>query len=843
MSNPFVGIRSAWLEFRNFRASGWLMFTICAVALIPFIYAGLFLLAFLDPYGSLVNVPAAVVNLDEGAVIDDEDRNLGQELCDQLVENNEDRTEGQATGFNWQFVGQDDADEGLRSAKYYMELVIPENFSQTIADADSDNPQQAELNAYFNPSTNLIAQTVGSSMVTKIKAELDSKISNEYFDTIFVSLSEASDELLDAVDGSKELADGLGDAQDGADSLSDGLDQLHDGSATLTEGLADAKKGANSLSEGGKSISDGADQLYSGLVSAQQGSQTITDNLGTLSDGADSVSSGVQQVGAALAQLAAAVNAPSSSETGPTELGAAIQKVASDLQNKDLSAAVADSAKVKAAAPQIGNDLSSYVGELASAAVTYQKDGAAAQSAAANAKSVGAEASTAAGNLQSSIAKVQGGDISAGSVTGLAKNAGAFLVAFQNYNSAMTKVTDSLTTLQSSAAAYNTAAGKCTGYLTGVSNTSEYASSTMSKELVAAINQLNIAVNVGTDTTPSLASGAKSVASGASQLETGSQNLTDGLTTAVGGTSALSKGGETLANGAKKLSAGISTAADGSKKITYNLATAADGASDLAEGLTDAVDGAGELHDGLVDGQKELADNSKNGTAKADMMAEPIKTNGENGTGESITTVQNYGTGFAPYFIALGMWVGCLMITFTMRTMNNRLLMSRASSVSAVLSSYIPMLGIAFIQVIILLAFIQFGLGFSVNFPLEYYLFGFLVAACFAAIAQFFRASMGSAGLVVLVVLLMLQLCTAAGTFPIEAELPIFNWLNPFLPMTYVVQGFRMAMCGLSTDLMLHSAIALALFTAGFLFLSTVYARYRRRVTMNVLYPKIQLAH
>ena len=92
MRNPFVGMRSALLEFKNFRASGWLMFSICTVALIPLIYAGLFLLAFLDPYGSLANVPAAVVNLDEGAVIDDEQRNVGQELCDELVQNNEDAT-------------------------------------------------------------------------------------------------------------------------------------------------------------------------------------------------------------------------------------------------------------------------------------------------------------------------------------------------------------------------------------------------------------------------------------------------------------------------------------------------------------------------------------------------------------------------------------------------------------------------------------------------------------------------------------------------------------------------------------------------------------------------------
>ncbi len=841
MSNPFVGMRSALLEFKNFRASGWLMFTICAVALIPLIYAGLFLLAFLDPYGNLVNVPAAVVNLDEGAEIDGEQRNIGQELCDELVENNEDRQEGQATGYNWKFVSQEEADNGLRDATYYMELIIPANFSQTIADAGSDNPQQAELNAYFNPSTNLIAQTVGSSMVTKIKAELEEKISNEYFDTIFVSLSDASSDLLDAVDGTKELKDGLKDAKDGSEELEDGLNQLHDGSSTLTEGLDTAASGSDTLADGSETLSDGASDLYKGLVSAKDGSQTITDSLGTLSDGAGTVSSGVKQVGDALAQLAAAIGADSSSETGSTELAGAIKKVAADLQNKDLTSAVSDSKKVQAAAPAIGDDLCTYVGELASAAVTYQSDGAAAQSAAADAKSVGAEASKAASALQESVAKVSQGDIS--DVAGLAKNAGAFLVAFQSYNEAMTKVTDSLSTLQTSAAAYNTAAGKCTGYLTGVNNTSEYATSTISTQLKSAINQLNVAVNLGSGSTPSLVSGAQSVADGASKLESGSKSLTKGLKSAVSGSKQLSDGGETLANGATKLSEGIYTAADGSKKITVNLATAADGASSLADGMDDAVDGTQELYDGLKDGQEEMADSSSNGDAKADMMSAPIKTNGDNGTGESITTVSNYGTGFAPYFIALGMWVGCLMITFTLRTMNNRLLMSRASSVSAVLSSYVPMLAIAWIQILILLFVIQHGLKFSVNFPVEYYLFGLLVAACFAAIAQFFRASLGSAGLVVLVVLLMLQLCTAAGTFPIEAELPIFNYLNPFLPMTYVVQGFRMAMCGLSSDLMIHSACVIALFTVAFLFLSTLLARHRRRVTMNQMYPKIQLAH
>ena len=237
-----------------------------------------------------------------------------------------------------------------------------------------------------------------------------------------------------------------------------------------------------------------------------------------------------------------------------------------------------------------------------------------------------------------------------------------------------------------------------------------------------------------------------------------------------------------------------------------------------------------------------MAENVENSEAKSDVISNPVKANGESEKGESITTVKNYGTGFAPYFIGLGMWVGCLMISFVLRSLNNRILMTRSYSVAAVFSSYLPMLLIAVVQIVILLAVIQFGLGFNVNFPVQYYLFGLLTAACFVAIIQFFRAAFGTAGMVIIVVLLMLQLCTAAGTFPIQAEIEIFNVLNPYLPMTYVVRGFRMAMCGLSVDYLVQPAIVLGIFTVGFLALTTLVAQLNRRVKMNTMYPKIKMA-
>ena len=57
MRSPFTGLRFARLELDNYRAGTMIKLALCAIALIPLIYAGLFLLAFLDPYGSLYKVP------------------------------------------------------------------------------------------------------------------------------------------------------------------------------------------------------------------------------------------------------------------------------------------------------------------------------------------------------------------------------------------------------------------------------------------------------------------------------------------------------------------------------------------------------------------------------------------------------------------------------------------------------------------------------------------------------------------------------------------------------------------------------------------------------------------
>lgn len=807
MRSPFTGLRFARMELDNFRASTMTKIAIAAVSLIPLIYAGLFLLAFLDPYGNLVNVPAAVVNEDAGAIIDGEKRNVGQELCDRLVENNEDRVEGTASGYDWHFVSREDAGQGLADGKYYMELIVPEDFSENVASAATDDPRHAQLEVYFNPSTNLIAQTVGSSMVTSIKAQLNSTIDEEYFDNIFVQISDASQQLQRAVEGTDELDEGLGKLEDGSQELGSGLVRARDGSQQVTDGAAAVEKGAGALDAGVGTLGDNVDALKAGIDKAQQDSA----DLATVITG----------VGNALTAF---------SQTNDTSY---------------LQTASALAGKAKAANPTIGTDLESYVNELTNALGSYSRASAAATSAAEemaakkdimDSRQAALEEPTqdlqeAAGSLQTDLGGLGEAlqklneDYTGGNTSGLVGDAMALakagqavvgsstsgsgpetLAALSQFQTALQAYQDAADEYQKAAQSYQDAAtkmanagadaseakGMVTGYLMGVKNTSAVASESTGT-VASAIDLLSAAVN------GDLTSGADKLYAGAQQLEKGSSTL------------------------------------------TLSLGDAVSGAGQISDGLASASAGVDELHDGIAEGQQQMEESAANSDAKAEMMASPVTANGENGTGESITQVKNYGTGFAPYFISLGMWVGALMVSMIMHCLNNRILMSSASSVSAVVASYIPMALVGALQAVLLLLFIQFGLKMTVAYPLQFYLFGILTALAFMAIIQFFRAALGTVGTVVIIILLMVQLCTAAGTFPIESELPIFNVLNPFLPMTYTVHGFRMAMTGLSAGYMVKDVAVLLLFMVAFLMLTILWARHRRRVVITQLYRPLRL--
>lgn len=108
-------------ELGYFKDHKLLIVVILAIALIPTIYAVTFLSSMWDPYGRTDQLPIAVVNDDHSASMSGKTLHVGDDLTKQLKDSN---------GFDFQFVSDHQAQQGLDSGKYYAIYKIPANFSK-----------------------------------------------------------------------------------------------------------------------------------------------------------------------------------------------------------------------------------------------------------------------------------------------------------------------------------------------------------------------------------------------------------------------------------------------------------------------------------------------------------------------------------------------------------------------------------------------------------------------------------------------------------------------------------------------------------------------------------------
>jgi len=247
--------------------------------LVPLIYAGFFLAGYWNPYGHLENLPVAVVNEDEGAMMDVDRIEAGNDFVKELKENKE---------LEFHFISEKKADQGLKDGDYYIVLTIPKDFSKNISTLMDDNPIPAKLISKTNPGSNFVASQISSTAVEKINAKISNSITKTYADGVFTKFSDLATGLETAGDGANELHQGISDAKNGMAALSDGVSQLGQGMGQLTEG-------SNKLLSGEQALSSGAVDLEKGAHSLSEGMGQLSDGLGTLKTGGEQVAAGVKQ--------------------------------------------------------------------------------------------------------------------------------------------------------------------------------------------------------------------------------------------------------------------------------------------------------------------------------------------------------------------------------------------------------------------------------------------------------------------------------------------------------------------------------------------------------------------
>ncbi len=314
-------------------------------------------------------------------------------------------------------------------------------------------------------------------------------------------------------------------------------------------------------------------------------------------------------------------------------------------------------------------------------------------------------------------------------------------------------------------------------------------------------------------------------------------NLSEDLDDAVKKINELNTGAGKVADGAEKLHKGIGTAKTGAKDLDKGVGKLRTGADDLNGGLFKLVDGSAKLAGGLHDGAGKIPDYDEHERdARTGVMADPVRL-----ASESLHQAPNYGTGFAPYFIPLSLWVGAMVAYMLIPPMNRRALAAGASAWRIALAGWLPVVALGVLQTAALMAVLHWAVGLEMVRAAGTVGFLCLVTACFAAIVQWLNARFGAAGRILVLALLMLQLTSAGGTYPVQTSPGFFNALHPFLPMSYVVEALRRLITGGGTAPVWQACAVLAAFTAAALALTALSARRRQVWTLDRLHPELTL--
>jgi putative membrane protein len=368
------------------------------------------------------------------------------------------------------------------------------------------------------------------------------------------------------------------------------------------------------------------------------------------------------------------------------------------------------------------------------------------------------------------------------------------------------------------------------GLTTGAEQLADPATLIKAKQLTAGADKLAAALTTMSTASSDSSTGIPALQSGLAQLVAGFDNgdPEQGL---ISGATALRDGSADLASGLKAANAGAVKVSSGSSKIAANT-------PELASGLDDAQAGAAKLGTKLADGAGEIPeDTAAVRNDRADAVTTPVTLDASH-----VWEADSWGEGFAPFFISLALWVGALITWLLLRPLQTRALMTSVNGFRMAWGSLNSALLLSLGQVVIMLSVMHFAVGLNPHNVLATFCFTMLAAAAFFALQQFFQVTLGSAvGKVVIIVMLMVQLASAGGTYPIQTTPSFLQVISPYMPMTYVVNGLREAITGGIEGRFWTSVAVLATIFVVSLAATSIASARKRMWTMSRLHPALSI--
>ena len=838
---------------------------IIAIMIIPSLYAWFNIKALWDPYGNTGELPIAVYSADKPAEFEGQDVAIGKEVLKSLHENKD---------LGWQFVdSKKELEDGVRSGEYYAGIYLPENFSEDLLSFTSGDIKKPEIEYTVNEKINAIAPKITDKGASTIQSQISSefirtasetllKVFNEIgydIDTNLVSINKvksmilSTDENLDTIDGYTQqvldlqkqlpdIKDKLAKANEFVDYLPE-VDEMGQKVVELNDKMPELKEQAKiildlqqkipEIQDAGRQIAEidndfssieetmnqGIEEAKQGLTIIQQVQDILPDvkNLESQAKNlAEDTKTGAEQLKEAVPGITTSVKTTLDS----------IGQVATTTGSlaKTIENAVEDGQLTAEEKENINNLLTNFINgineqqQATDKLISFLED---LQANAGNTKlqpiidtlkSVKPVLTDLQNRLTRLNEAVQAGDVS--QVTSLLEEVQAAANSVNRLISSI-NVNEVSTTVES--------------ILTQVIDTISTAQGALSKaDQIDFDSLLNSTKATVTNAVAILEKYQKEMPAIGQEVHDANTMLNDNMETIVTG---INKGADLYNNDLPVLEEKLGLAADFIQNdwptIKNEINTTMTTVNDKMPEVETAVNAAADLitndWPNIKAGIQKAADAIRKGEEEVD-LGEVIKLLKLDATKESefftmpvelqtnsLYPIPNNGSASTPFYTALCLWVGAVLLSSVATTdyyldKKARKNYTKREQFGARMLTFLTM---AIAQSLIVTLGNMFLLGVYVVNPVYSVLFAVLIALSFMMIVYVLAALFDNVGKGIAIIILVLSISGGGGNYPIQVSGKFFQMINPFLPFTHAVNLLRESAGGIYWPNALHAILIL----------------------------------
>ena len=845
------------------------------ISLIPALYNIIFLSSMWDPYGQLSDLPVAVVNHDKEASYNGNTMAIGKDMVSNLKENKtldfhfvdeEEGKKGLEDGDYYMVVTlpsdlsekaasiltdhpeQMQIDYQTSSGHSFIASKMSDSAMTQLKQSVSTNVTETYTKAFFNKMVDLkdgMSQAASGS--EKLTDGANQLVAGSQ--TLTTNLHSLADSSLTFSNGTEQFTKGLSSYVSGVEQLHLGLGNFNSGLVTYTGAVSQLDSGLGQLSSKSPELVGGINQLYTGVESYtggvsrlnaglnqfSSGVSAYTNGVGSLATGANQLSNqsatlrmGVEQLSEGIQQLSSKLDTSSEQKDQINQLSSGLNQLNQAIQNIDVGDTKQLSSVLSSIVSLSNQMLASAQSEKATTLANIQSTAAykslTSEQQAEISASVSQNSTDSIQLVQSIIALVQGLQ---GSLENL-QNQSSNLSTLKNQanqvlplaSTSLTGLSSGLTEIQGAVTSKlvpdsQSIASGVNAYTAGVDKVSQGASQLSEKnstltgsldQLVSGSNTLtqkssSLTAGVGqlVEKTPELVSGIEKLSTGSNQLNQKSQELMAGVDKLQSGSGQLADKSSQLLSGASQLENGANKLADGAEKL-------AEGGTKLTSGLEGLQTGVASLGQGLGNASDQLKSASTE-SQNAEILSNPLnlsKTDNDQ--------VPVNGIAMAPYMISVALFVVAISTNMIFAKLPSG---RHPESRWAWLKSRAEINGI----IAVLAGILVYGgvhlIGLTANHEMRTFTLIILTSLAFMSMVTALTTWNSRIGAFFSLILLLLQLASSAGTYPLALTNDFFRAINPWLPMSYSVSGLRqtISMTGNIHQQVIFLAVILALFT------------------------------